>query len=343
MCFKGTKTRSTKQVADDILKYGGYLNAFTDFEITAYVCKIANTYKTQAINSMLDMVNNCIIPQKEVDKEREVVLQEFKMYEDNIPEKTWELFYKTLYLKKCPLYYSVLGSPETLHKTNRKELINYKKETYNPLTLIVVGDIKDSVNIKEKVYNPVYINKDDIKSGECFEYKKGLNQTNLILGYAKSLPINLTSLYFVADLFKSILDDMNGRLFTVIREQNNLVYRIRFDTNIYNCGLFQWNVTLGLDKNKISKARKLIIQELTRPFTKIEIQKAIIKSIGSLELHLNNYSITHIIAYNILKEIDWKKIIYNYKEEYYKAAKIITQIQKNINFNENLTIGIVPK
>jgi len=83
MLFKGTKKRTPKEIALDIEKYGGDLNAFTDWEITAYWASMANKYKNQSLDVLKDMIKNPIFPNKEIKKERQVILQELKMYGDS--------------------------------------------------------------------------------------------------------------------------------------------------------------------------------------------------------------------------------------------------------------------
>lgn len=110
MCFKGTKDRTRKEIDLGIEKYGGILNAFTDTEITAYWAKIANEYQKEATNIIIDLASNPIFPEKEISKERKVILQELKMYEDSPEHYVDELFDKTLYKKSSGLYLPVIGT-----------------------------------------------------------------------------------------------------------------------------------------------------------------------------------------------------------------------------------------
>jgi len=341
MHFKGTKKRTTKQIAYDIERYGGDLNAFTDSEITGYYVKIANRYMNKGFDVISDLVENCVIPEEEIDKERKVILQELKSYEDDPQEKVSDLFYTNMYNIHYPLHYPIIGFPSTLNQIGRKELLKYKKDRYNPLTLIIVGDIADCLDIKlcptsyPKV-NFLSTNK------EKFIERNNLQQAQVIIGFSQFLPIDATTLFFTVALIESILNDMSGRLFTEIRENHNLVYGIRFSSTIFGNNLFQWKVSLGLEKNKINQAKELIIKELTRPFTSQEVEDAVIKSIGELELRTSSFLISNIIANSITTNIDWQRIIFNYKEEFKRVKDYVNSVQELIDFTNYKIVGLIP-
>ena len=94
LMFKGTKTKTAKEIAYSIEKYGVNLNAYTDNELTAYWIKSANRYKKDSEKILMDMLHNSTFPQEEIDKERNVIIQEMKMYEDNPRYLVGEVFYK---------------------------------------------------------------------------------------------------------------------------------------------------------------------------------------------------------------------------------------------------------
>jgi len=347
MCFKGTKNRTQKEIDLGIEKYGGVINAFTDTEITAYWAKIANEYQEEATDIIMDLASNPIFPKKEVLKERKVILQELKMYEDNPEYYVDELLNKTLYKKSSGLYLPILGTKETLSNIGRKELKNYHKINYNNLVLIKVGNVQESELI---VYNK---RKSDISSADVnldnldkkfFVKRKDITQANVIIGNDINIPNNKLDNLFAFKLLKSVYSNMSGRLFTVIREKHNLVYRIHFYFKMYSCGGIKWEVDLGLEKGKINKAYDLIIKELSRPLTKKEIEYALLKEIGSMDMYLdNNLNTIKIIARSLIQDIDYKEVIYNYKKHLHRIAKSINDYQKAFNFKRNVLVGVIPE
>ena len=113
---------------------------------------------------------------------------------------------------------------------------------------------------------------------------------------------------------------------------------------MYGCGGIQWFVSLGLDTNKIDKAHKLIIKELTRPISKKELDYAITKLIGSRELNLDkSSSLATITAYSVIRNMDYKQLIYYYKKNYKRIAKSINEFQKMFDFKKNILVGVIPK
>ena len=143
MCFKGSPTMTRKDIDSAIEGVGGDINAYTSEEVTFYHCTIANRYKDMAIKVIKDLALNPIFPAKEVDKEREVIIQEMKMYEDNPQASAGDLFNRTYYPKNSPFHIGTIGTKESLYSIGRKELIAFHKEHYNIPTLIVIGDVDD--------------------------------------------------------------------------------------------------------------------------------------------------------------------------------------------------------
>jgi predicted Zn-dependent peptidase len=345
LCFKGTKKRTTKEISESIEKYGGDINAYTSEEVTCYWAKIANKYTKQALDVIYDLATHPIFPQKEIDKEREVIIQEMKMYEDNPQTAAGDLFNKTFFISEDGLHLSVIGTKESLNAINRNTIINFYKIYYDNLTLLIAGDVnKESYQIKKTISiinTPIKV---DTQANDRLIEREDVSQSNVIIGnyYFPSQPsLEVDNIFY---LLSSIYNDMSGRLFSTIRIKNNLVYRIRFYYSQFSDGLIQWAVTLGLDKENIEKAQNLIIKELKRPLNKKEIQKAIQKSIGEIALSLdNNNTIAKSVVSSVISGRDYKEDIYNYKKNIIKASKKVNDYIEEIDFDNNLLVGIVPK
>ena len=345
LCFKETKSRTQKEIALGIEKCGGVLNAFTDWEITAYWTKVANKYKKQSLDITQDLVTNPVFPKEEISKERKVILQELKMYEDNPSTQVYDYLNKKLYNKDSGFYLPIIGTEKSLTHINKEILEEYHKKKYEHLTLIQVGDVKENeIYVPEKkIIVPEEIKK--YKRNKFLFKRKDIKQANItIANYVNLANIPKLDRLIIFNLLGAIYNDMSGRLFQTIREQNNLVYRIHFYFDIFSCGGVQWRVTLGLDKTKITKAYNLIIKELNKPITKQELTYAITKLSGQKDIALDNpLNIVSTVAYSIRKGIDWKERIYNYHKNYERVGHLINDYQKIIDFKENILVGVIPE
>ena len=347
--FKGTETKNAKEIAYAIEKYGADLNAFTDYEITAYWINSANKYKDEAVSILTDMLQNSVFPQKEIDKERNVIIQELKMYEDSPHSCAWDGFFKAMFAKEDGLHLPIIGTQASLSNINREILVNYYKENYKNLTLIQVGDVKEeevSMDPTNKIMLPPVrrliekSEKDDI----LVIKKKGVTQANVMIGNVV-YPDGSSRLdkSFKLDILRGVYNDMSGRLFSRVREQNNLCYRIYFGIEPLSCGAFVWYVSLGLEKDKINFAYDLIMEELQRPITNEELKYALTKKTGEKALHYdNNQHLGRLIAYSDLHGMDYKERLFNY-EKYLNNIQDINTFAKSLNFKDNIMVQVIPE
>jgi predicted Zn-dependent peptidase len=348
MCFKGTSKYNHSQISKGIESVGGVLNAFTDWEQTVYWAKIGNNYKETAEQIILDLASTPKIPAKEVTKERQVVLQEYKMYADDTMEMAIEEATKLMLPKTSSFYTSIIGTPETLQNMGKQELMKWHEEHYRNLVLIKVGDYPDNFKVND---SRVFIHmaqgeQEKIKGGEKRILEKDIEQTNMVIAGMVYLPYQTRDSLLIASLLESIYNDMSGRLFEVIREKHNMVYGVRFHYDIYSCGAIWWEVTLKLDSKNISKAYKLILQELNRPFSKKDVEYGLNKILGETQVGYDSVgNIGNIICkLNTLGEkyeeiLDVNKQFALVKE----LSQDINAIQKKMQFNRNVMVAVVPK
>jgi predicted Zn-dependent peptidase len=344
MTFKATKYRTKKQINESIEGVGGDINAYTCEEQTFYHAIVANKYKDMAIDVIKDIALNPSFPAKEIDKEREVIIQELKMYEDNPSAIVGELYNKIYYPKESGFHLPVIGTKETLHKINRKVLNEYHKNNYQNPTLIVIGDVKSKTNkeaiITETTLNTIYKQKKD----EYLEKRK-IEQAHMIIGHDVYLSqYSKIDTILLLNLVKLLLNGMSGRLFGKIREENNLVYGIHFNYTVWSGGMITWYVNLGLDKSKIYKARKLIEQEMTKNVLKKELKETIIKTIGTNALESEDINtISELIVDCTRKQIDYSPLYHDFEKNLRRVSGNLNEFIKALNFKENFMCGIVPK
>ena len=145
MFFKGTKSRSAKEIAESFDRIGGQVNAFTSKEYTCFYAKVLDTHASYALEVLSDMFFNSVFDEKELEKERKVVLEEIKMYEDTPDDIVHDLLSKAIY-ENHPLGYPILGTEETLQSFTNDMLKQYIHSTYTPENVVisVAGNITDS-------------------------------------------------------------------------------------------------------------------------------------------------------------------------------------------------------
>ena len=346
MCFKGTTNRTRKQIDGEIERYGGSLNAFTDHEITLYHAEIINKYADKAKEVLIDMVTNPSFPQKELEKERAVIIQEINMYEGDVDSQVEDLGAKQIYAKKCGKYLGIAGTRNTVKNIQRKDLINhYKRHHKNPL-LIIIGDVENKLDCNTSLYTSTmtdFITKKIFK--EYYEENTEISQARLdIRGvfYNKSLSITENVVYL--DLLNCLYNDMSGRLFLKIREENGYVYRVNFGAEIHANQAIDWRVSLGLNKKNIKKAYNLVMQELKRPITKEELEFIKSKAIGQHAIYYSsNESLATDIAYCVAQGIDWEDLLINYEGYVERISANINQLLEETIFEHNVPIGIIPE
>jgi predicted Zn-dependent peptidase len=268
LLYKGTSKRSAKQITEEIEKNGGELNGFTGEDITAFWCKMPSESLNLALDVLSDIIKNSVFDEKELEKERNVIFEEIKLYHDSPIHHVYTELQKYLY--EGTLSMSILGTTETLNSLDRKNIIDKFKKVYAPnnLILCVVGDADFDELVKfaednfgeEKGEVPKMEIK--IKNGSEIEKRQGIDQANLILAYHVPLANDKKS-YAARVLNVMMADGLSSRLFQEIREKRNLAYAIRGGSEIRND--FAYNmIYVGTAKDKVEEVKKLILEEFEK-------------------------------------------------------------------------------
>ena len=136
MVFKGTKKRNVKEIAQSIESVGGYLNAFTSKEHTCYYARVLDEHLELATDVLSDMVFQPTFPEKEFEKERNVILEELKQAEDDPDDIIQDYFEKAIF-KTHPLGMPVIGTANTSLQSSARILFNIElKNTFLPISLL---------------------------------------------------------------------------------------------------------------------------------------------------------------------------------------------------------------
>ena len=268
MLYKGTPTRNSKKIAEEIEKNGGVLNGFTDETITAYWCKMPSKHLKIALNVLSDMIKNPLFDGKEFEKERKVIFEEIKMMKDNPRIHAMDEIQKLLYDE--PFGIPVIGTYETMNSITRVGMKKRFDEIYQPnnMILCVVGDAdfneiadfaeKNFSSKKGKIPKLKIIEKNESKT----EKRKGIDQVNMIFAY--HVPKSGDKKNYAAEILSALMaGGMSSRLFSEIREKRNMAYSVKGDSNINKDYSYNF-IHVGTTKENTEKVKKLILDEFKK-------------------------------------------------------------------------------
>lgn len=233
MFFKGTTTRSAREIAESFDSIGGQVNAFTSKEYTCYYAKVLDEHAEYALEVLSDMFFNSTFVDEELQKEKNVVYEEIKMYEDTPDDIVHDLLTKATY-ETHPLGYPILGTEDTLATFTGDTLRQYMKERYTPENVVVsiAGNVNESfmktvegyfgsyegTTKREQIHSPIF-------HPNKVSRKKETEQAHLCLGY-KGLNVGDDKVYSLIVLNNVLGGSMSSRLFQEVREQRGLAYSV---------------------------------------------------------------------------------------------------------------------
>jgi len=299
--FKGTQRRPTaKAISQEIEGVGGIINASTDKEATIFWCKVASSHFPMALDVLSDILLNSRFDAAEIEKERQVVIEEINMNLD-LPQQRAGMLIDELLWPGQPLGREVGGTKETVSRMNREQMLSYIARRYVPNNIVVsiAGDIKHARAVAQvvpllekwsaKEIATQYTADDRQTEARLRTESKEGEQAHVCLavhGFSRFHPQR-----FVLDLLNAVLGGgMSSRLFTEIREQRGLAYEIHsYVEHFLNSGSFI--VYAGVDPAKVEIAAKAILEELSKLKQGIspgELTRAKELSKGRLELRLED-------------------------------------------------------
>jgi len=305
MMFKGTKNRpSSLAIAQELDGIGADYNAFTGKDHTGYWIKTVNNKIETALDVLSDMLFNSLFDPKEFCREKTVILEEIKMYQENPLLYINDFFENTLY-QNHSLGQLISGQLSDVKRMSRRELLGYKERFYQPdrMIIAIAGGIgkEQIVRLVKKHFGShqgrgkrdrlglFNIEKSEARTRVKILFKD-LKQAQIALG---GLAYHYTHPKIEALRLLCIIlgGNMSSRLFTEVRVKRGLAYAINTDLNIYqdtgNYGIFA-----GVDKNKIMEATEIMLKELRKikkdGVTEEEVIRAKDYIEGSIRLNLED-------------------------------------------------------
>ncbi len=302
MCFKGTVKRPTSaDISKELDNIGSQYNAFTGQEFTGYYAKSDYKNLDTILNIVSDLYLNPIFPEKEIEKEKGVIIEEINMYQDLPRRIVEEEFYKILY-GNHPAGWNIAGTKENIQKIKRTDFIDYRSKHYvaSATTVVVSGKINEKDVFKKvtKVFKEIGMwkkdNKEKVlenqKSPQVSIHYKDTDQTHIMLGvrsyntYSKYNPIIM--------VMNSIMSGgMSSRLFQKLRDEMGICYYVGADNNEFTDHGF-FSVFAGVDSKRVKEAIVILLSEMNKiknNFVKAEeLNKAKQHLIGGLNLGLES-------------------------------------------------------
>lgn len=300
--FKGTKKRKAYHVLSRIEDVGGELNAYTTKEETALYASFLTRYFERAAELLSDIIFNSTFPEKELEREKEVVMEEINSFKDSPAELIFDEFEEIVF-DGHPIARNILGTPEILRTFNRDKIHSFISKNYNTDQIIVssVGNISFHrltyliekyfgseapnfrVSERQKFENYIPGNKSETK--DTF-------QAHCILGniaFDNQHPQRISLV-----LLNSLLGGqaLNSRLNLALRERKGMAYNVESGYTAYSdTGIF--NVYFGTDKENLEKALQIVYKEFqflkTTKLGTLQLSKAKRQLIGQLAIATDNH------------------------------------------------------
>jgi len=300
MCFKGTQKRPKSiGITSELDSIGAAYNAFTGTQYTGYYAKARPEHFDKILDVVSDIYLNPVFDQKEIEKERGVIIEEINMYED-LPMRRAQEFFTNLLYGDQPAGWDIAGKKEVIREINRKNFIDYQKSHYiDKSTIVIVAGkfneketeekIKSAfggIRAGKKINKPKTIEK-QVKP-QVFLKTKQTDQAHLVLG-VRAFDI-FDKRKYAADLLADILGGgMSSRLFQKLREEMGVAYYVHADADLSKDHGFL-AASAGVDNNKIDKVIIGIIEEFQKlakkPISENELQTAKNRFIGNMIMGL---------------------------------------------------------
>ena len=302
MVFKGTERRRTHHIAQRMEAVGGYLNAFTSKEYTCYYARALDEHLQRALDVVLDLVMHPVLPEKEVEKEKEVVVEEMKMYEDAPEDLIFDKYEEILYPHHA-LGRPVLGVPETVRSFTRERLCEHIDTHYAPnrLVVAVAGNVDHATVVRyverltaglSRSPKPICREPANGYTPEERAEHRPIQQAHLVVG-TRALGLDDPRRTILNILNTVLGGGMSSRLSQNIREKYGYCYNIYSFANMLS-DTGDVGVYMGTDAGKVERSRKLILRELDKlvqkPVSPRSLSQAKNQLKGSLMLGLESMS-----------------------------------------------------
>lgn len=353
--FEGTKKRPDVAIKRELDRIGAVNNAYTSFDHTAYYVKADGKFFDLSMDVLSDMYLNSVFRPASIEKERRVVVEEIRMYNDTPRKHVWDNFYKLLYPNNA-LGWPITGPEKTVLSMKRNNFISYMERFYSAHNTIIViaGNVSERQAVdtvkkyfktipkgKQTALDPVIENQKEPRVHA--EYKK-IDQAHLVLGvnaYAASDPRR-----YALEVLSAIMGGyFSSRLMLSVRDKLGLAYYVGCDVNQHeDVGTF--SAYAGLNVKNVGVGIAAILKEFTK------IKKTLIsqREIDDAKSHIEGALSLQIEASdNVAMHAGWSEVLtgkIETPEEYMKnirkvTAKDLRAVANDLLKEERLNLAVI--
>ncbi|MEN9443273.1 MAG: hypothetical protein RIS47_163 [Bacteroidota bacterium] len=299
--FKGTKKRKAYHILSRLDDVGGELNAYTTKEETVVHASFLNEYLDRSLELIADIVFCSTFPEKEIEKEKEVIIDEINSYKDSPSEQIFDDFDEKLF-RNDPLGRQILGTEASIRSFTGTDVQAFIAENYHTdqMVVSVVGnqDFAKVLRMFERYFGQIPENRRVVnkrKLPQAFQFDEqvecGTHQTHCILGCPA---YDMNSKYKTSfTLLNNLLggSGLNARLSLSLREKHGITYNIESSYQNYSdMGIF--TVYFGTDKENVAKSLELIYREIVllrdKPLGTMQLLKAKKQLIGQIAMGMDS-------------------------------------------------------
>jgi predicted Zn-dependent peptidase len=303
MLFKGTRRRNALQISEAVESRGGDLNAFTSEEMTCYYCRVDANHLKLVLDVLFDMLWHSSFPAEEMSRERGVIQEEIRMYEDQPQVVVQERLNQAMW-PSSTLGRSILGSSDSVAGLSRTRLMKFWRGHYGPDSLVVSVAGRVGLEEVQSLLMP-HLHVARTAPDETPWHPVSFKTRRRPLAVALTRPVQQCNLAvgihglqrkdprrYAEKLLSVILgENMSSRLFQILREKHGLAYSINTAISHFNdTGAFY--IQAGVDRENVSAALKLIAKELERIAryapSAAELRRAKDYTIGQMKLGLES-------------------------------------------------------
>ena len=278
LLFKGTKRRTALELSSEMDAVGGEMNAFTAKEYTCYYARVLDADLPLAVDVLSDMVTSSLITPKDVDAERNVVLEEIAMNEDDPTDTVHEAFTAKLF-GDTPLGHPILGTTDSIKRITRDQIFEHYQARYTSEHLVVAAagnlDHDTVVELVRHAFGPALDHAaepaparlaGDQRGSQAGVgttlISRGIEQANLVLG-CEALARTDDRRFALGVLNAAFGGGMSSRLFQEVREKRGLAYSVySFAGQHADTGM--WGIYVGCLPSKADEVLAICAEEITR-------------------------------------------------------------------------------
>lgn len=269
MTFKGTRKRSAQAIAEEIEDVGGHINAYTSRENTAYYAKVLKDDLGLAVDVVADLVQNAILDQEELERERGVILQEINQAQDTPDDVIFDLFQDACFPNQA-LGRPVLGTLDGIRDMPRTDIMDYMNNHYRPTGMVLSAAGKFEHDQLIDLANQNFTQSTAKSTGDeqglaayvggDIRETRDIEQVHLLMGF-ESFSYTDDDFYAASILSMLFGGGMSSRLFQEVREKRGLVYSVySFITAYADTGVF--GIYAGTGEKDVAELIPVVCDEI---------------------------------------------------------------------------------